>query len=194
MTKTLILGDSISEGFSADGKFGWVQRLAFHDPENEYVLRGVAGDTILNLIARLDQIPPKAYDRIFVAIGINDASYVPSRKSTEVPLDQYRVGLEELLAWLTQTWPQSQIIFVGLNRLDESLSAPLEPDLHYLNEYAAAYDSALHEFATQNNIPYIAVPPLNDRPGLLEDGLHPSNEGHQLLYESISQALHSQLA
>ena len=81
--------------------------------------------------------------------------------------------------------------FVGLTRLDERYCAPIDIDTYYLNEYAGSYDGVLRAVAEDCGVDYLAVPPLNNQDGLLPDGLHPNDAGHQRMYEVIEVGLRS---
>ena len=163
-------------------------RSAAH-PEREIVVRGVGGDTIENILTRMDAAPEKDYAAVLLAVGINDGCYQPSGGRCRVLLADYEAGLRHYVDWARRAWPRARLAFIGLTRLDERYCAPIDIDTCYLNEYAERYDGVLRRVAADSGVDYLAVPPLNDQDGLLPDGLHPNDAGHQRMYEVIEDGL-----
>jgi lysophospholipase L1-like esterase len=115
--KIIFLGDSLTWG-GYGGNF--VAEIARMHPEHEIVNAGVGGNTVINLLDRLDAVIEQEPDGVFVMIGGNDAiSYSQPdtrpyyRKSHNIPdgvvtreqfTQTYRDLLTRLQLAFIQTW------------------------------------------------------------------------------------------
>ncbi|MBX4197243.1 hypothetical protein KW801_01655, partial [Candidatus Saccharibacteria bacterium] len=66
-------------------------------------------------------------------------------------------------------------------------------DIHFTNDRILQFEKVLHEVCSKNNIPHVAtfeaLKDKMDSTKLFTDGLHPNNEGHQLIFELIQPEL-----
>lgn len=199
--RILVFGDSITYG-KVDTQGGWAERLRQYfdiqaakdysrDLPNVYNL-GISGDTAEGILMRFD-IEAKARSRdedliFIVAVGTNDSSL-----SNGKPLyteNDFEANLENILKKAKKY--SSKLLLVGLLPVNEKLTTPIpwRLDRHYTNKQIVLFDEIVSKIARKNDIPY--VPLLNkfkDKLDLFPDGLHPNDEGHQLIFEQVKPEL-----
>lgn len=202
-----ILGDSISCGFY-DPQGGWADRLkrrlmvrTTHEPDAYFVVYNLAvdGSTSKDVLKSLGELVRRLPDGdsalALVAVGINDACRLASLHTPQVDLDAYMANIKQIAGDLKSI---AQVVFVGLTPVDDSKTHPLPwaPRLSCSDEDAAKYDAALAEAAHQAAAGYVAIRPLFSGRAYhdtLYDGLHPTNLGHELIFEQVSAYLATDL-
>jgi lysophospholipase L1-like esterase len=150
--KLVFLGDSLTWGqFGGD----WVAGVARAMPEHDVVNAGVGGDTVVNLLARLESVlEAHAPSAMFVMVGGNDAVsygmpdtrlYYKSAKQVKpdgvVSPERYEASYRELLTTLQLRHVQT---FVGL--------APTEYNAKLIS-LRQQYNAIAQETARRLNIP-----------------------------------------
>jgi lysophospholipase L1-like esterase len=203
--RVLIFGDSITQGMW-DSQGGWAQRLIdeyfaeqMRDLEADLPVLfnlGVSADTTVELLQRF-QPETKARLRTgemaFVfAIGTND-SRVDGKAPFSTP-EQYAANIESLITQVQQFAPKDKLLFVGLQPCDEARTTPVSwRDVTYSNERLELFDRALHDVCTKQGVVYVpifdAFQKRQAEQAILNDGLHPNDEGHELMYKLISPAV-----
>jgi lysophospholipase L1-like esterase len=184
-----IYGASITWGASDIQKGGWVERLKSfcienHDDINIYNL-GIPGNTTKDLLKRFkNETVVRNPGLIIFAIGTNDSSYVKDKNNNLVNLKQFNKNLLKLIKFAHRV--TSNIIFVGLTRVDESKTMPVYWDntVYYDNESIEKYDSVIKDIADKNKLEYVEmknVVQLND----LDDGIHPNSLGHEKMFNEV---------
>lgn len=187
LQSVLILGDSIVRGAGVDDSYGWAHRLRDRSTTADVTVDGVGGRTVVDIVAQLEKYSLEEFDVLIVAVGINDSVYRSEMGNHRVDLDTYEHLLREIATLADST--DTQMIFIGLTRVDEKLVTPYKEDKNYINHTIEQYDRVLRSVANDASAQYIQVPPLNDTEGLLSDGLHPSADGYETLYEAIHRQL-----
>lgn len=206
MSQVLVFGDSIAFGFW-DREGGWVDRLKrflaassidsnFDNYCPVYNL-GIPGDTSEDLLERFKfELCQRKNDFekyvIIFSIGGNDSQKILSQNRHKVTKEKFADNLKELIN-LAKKYTE-KIILIGLTPVDESRSDPLFwiPDRSYKNEYMQIYDEIIQKISLEEGVFYIN---LFDKlygdhySGLLEDGLHPTSEGHKRIFEIIKDYL-----
>lgn len=189
-----VFGDSITYGAWDREKCGWVTRLRLNletDSEKSYnnvFNLGISGDTTEGVKKRFySEIETRKKEQnesiVLFAIGTNDTQDINGK---------YRVTLEEFenniisLIEMARKYT-THIGFLGLTKVDETKVVPLpwNKEKSYFNEKIIKFDNKLQEICKKNNIKYLKLYDLlsaND----LEDGLHPSTQGHQKLSDKIT--------
>jgi len=205
MAQILVFGDSITYG-AWDKEGGWMQRLRkFLDEKNLsepnfYCLvynLGVSGDTTDDLLERFkfeieQRMREKENTTIIFSIGGNDAAFVISKNRCQVPQEKFRENIQKLIK-LSEKYA-SKILFIGLIPTDESKTVPIPwaPDLSCKNKYIVQYDKTIKSICQENKILFVDVFDkfMNfDYKNLLEDGQHPTSDGHQKIFEIIKEFL-----
>lgn len=195
-------GDSITFGMW-DPYGGWASRVAgeiharvvesaFSRRAKAYNL-GLPGETSAGLVARLVEETRRRADvdagRLFVvAIGINDADS-ETWSETSSWLRDYRDNLGRIARAIADL--QGNVIFVGITPIDEQ---SIVPDTgkprgdNRRNADIVEMNRTLVEFCAAGGY---EVVPLYDEfmrvglEGLLCDGLHPNQAGHQMISERV---------
>ncbi len=196
----MVFGDSIAYG-EFDSHGGWANRLYLEflnrqaedlDREHPFIYNlSVGGETTQGLSKRL---AAEAEGRrwgeeelAFVfAIGINDSSFRDSF-SVSSP-DRFTQDLEKLYA--TAGKFSKRMLFVGLTPVDDTLI----PDASFRSSRIWKFEQALREFAQSKKIKHIPLfetfqKKTEEGHVLTFDGLHPNDEGHQLICARVRPAL-----
>lgn len=201
--RVLVFGDSIAYG-EYDSQGGWVDRLkaAYLEEQTDQLdedkLRvfnlSTPGEAIRHLTFRL---PPEVVARrnpwdevtefaLVIATGIND-SLTHDNGEHFSSLKQFRKDLEDLYA-VARLFSE-KMLFVGLTPvIDDS---PLLQN--YRTERIWQFEQVLRSFTDSYHLPFV---PLFEKfmarieeEYLFCDGLHPSDEGHRLIYEQVAPSL-----
>jgi len=186
MRKILIFGDSIAHGHNDLENGGWAGRLQNDLIESEitnFSLDGATTEDILRII-QSNKFERDNETTVIFAIGINDSALLRPRMTPWVALDVFRANIEYLL--LEARYFATKIIFVGLTKVNERFTRPVEwdPDVHYDNDVIKRYNLIVSEVCSKNNVPFIEV--FNEiRPETMEDGVHPGPVGHEIIEKLI---------
>lgn len=210
--RVLAFGDSITQGYW-DTKGGWVGRcheyytkLQLSDLENldepAFFNLGISADNSGNILRRIGQetiarTRPNETPLVIIQVGTNDASTdkLPTSETVSLPLEQYRANLTDAVRLVRPL--STKVILVGLSPCEESRTTPVRwGEFHYQNDRIKQYEDVMRDVATEQNVPFIPIfdqfaTEVNAGKDLLQDGLHPNNDGHQLLYEIVMQKLPS---
>jgi len=174
--KVAFLGDSISAGLhlAEDDAFPAVlqQKLAARGEPFQLINAGVSGDTTAGGLRRVDWLLKQKPAIVVVELGANDGMRGIAPNVMEKNL---RGILEKIGA------TDAQPLLLGL-RIPPSLGAQHEA------EFAAVYD----RLADELDVPFVPFfmdgvagdPKLN-----LQDGIHPTVEGHVILARNVEDAL-----
>lgn len=208
----ICFGDSITYG-NWDPQGGWVGRLREYldtksleaysgeDLYSKYYTLtynlGIPGDTSTGLFARFENelIPrfnPDEETILLFAIGINDSRLYLSTGMHETDIEDLKQNIWDIWEIARQYSPD--VAFIGLTPVDENRTNSLswEPDAVLKNEYIEQYNTAIGEFCRSREIPFIDI--FNQMknlgiPALLEDGIHPNQEGYKVMEEIIRTAV-----
>lgn len=197
-------GHSITQGFW-DTEGGWVQRLrkfldqkSLAEPEkywfNVYNL-GVSGNDSGQLLERFEdeierRISEDSETVIILQIGANDIQYLAEEDRIKVLEEEFRSNLGELIE-KARTYTD-RIVFVGETYTTIEGPIPWAEDKHLDDERLGRYVEIQREVCETEDIPYVDLRELRDKKEwseMLEDGSHPDNEGHQLIYEEVKERL-----
>jgi len=196
--RVLVFGDSITQGFwDIDG--GWVSRIRKHydqqmidgtdnDPPTIFNL-GVSGDSSDDVLARFErETKSRAKEELafVIAVGVNDSRTKAGVNYSDI--NRYKQNLNQILKVAKQY--SDKILFVGLTPCVEERSNPVSwGDTGYTNNLIKEFDDTLRGFCKENRVPFVEVlePFANAETDkdLLPDGLHPNDEGHQLITELV---------
>ena len=213
MGKLILLGDSVTAG-AWDEQGGWANRIcskvmaltakAYHDKQNSFYCfpynLGVSGNTVQDLIDRLDDELPRRFDlenekeerEFLISIGINDVAPDMSLNKSKVVEEQ---ELEEKIRTLISKAQKhsTHFAFTGILPVDEDLVAPLPWDetMVFTNERVQTFENIIENVCAQLGVPFLSLykPWIKrtDYKDLLFDGLHPNTKGHEILAEQIFQ-------
>ncbi len=203
MSQILIFGDSITYGAS-DLEGGWVSRLRKYvdqkgltDPDyyNLVYNLGISANNTADLLKRFEfevqqRIKEEGDTVIIFAIGTNDSQLFKGKFMTEPA--QFGKNLQALYT-LAQKY-SSKIIFAGLFPVDEAKTCPVawDKERFYKNENLERNNKMIKEFCAKNGLLFIDIYNHFSKikyQELLEDGLHPTTEGHRQMFEIIRDQL-----
>ena len=192
--RVLVFGDSITQGFW-DIEGGWVSRIRkqydqqmidgmYNDPPTIFNL-GVSGNSSDDVLLRFEnETKVRATEELafVIAIGVNDARTKAGVNYSDT--NRYKQNLGEILKLAKQH--SNKILFIGLTPCVEERSNPVSwGDTGYTNGRIKEFDAALREFCDENQVRFVEVFKhfTNSEAGgkLLPDGLHPNDDGHQLI-------------
>lgn len=201
----LIFGSSITWG-AWDKEGGWAHRIknycdnkAVESNYDNYVAvycLGVSGDNTVDLLERFNTEVKARIDEgektlILIEIGINDSQCFLADSTHRVSPEEYKRNLLKLAEASKQQG--ADLIFVGLTPVDKRVDPiPWKPDYSYRLEFVQRYDEILKEVSREQNIPFVDLLskfPESKYQDLLIDGLHPSTEGHQIMYNEVKSFL-----
>lgn len=206
--RVLVFGASITQGFW-DSQGGWVNRLRkYYDGlalkdlklQDNYPTifnLGISGNKVEDLLARFDGEASARLradtknGAIIFSIGTNNA-YTEGEEKWSGP-GSYRSNLEELVQKAKKY--TDKIMFVGLPPCEEDKTTPVFwRDITYTNDRILAVDKIMREVAANHSFPQVATfEPLRDEmekgKQLFADGLHPNNDGHELIFRLVQPEL-----
>ena len=202
----LVFGDSIVWGFGDSEKGGWTNLLKVFFQSSEYTKNlifntvynlGIGGDTTDLLLERFrNEVEARVEenhgirktDIMIFAIGTNDSIFLNSKDNPRVNLEDFRKNLRELINQAKKF--TKKIIFIGLNEVDESKTAPTpwNKSRYWTNESMKKYDSMIRLVCQKNDILFIPMFDLLNKKDLI-DGLHPNSRGHQKIFERVKDFL-----
>lgn len=204
--RILAFGDSITHGLW-DPAGGWVQRIrSAYDTQTiserdeltsypDVYNLGVSGDTAGQLARRIApeiKFRKAGHPAVVVAIGINDTMIY---KGVEVNTPE--MFTEELRQIVSNTRPYTDVIlFVGMHPVNEEQCCPWKyapQDTRFLNDRIWQFETSLRGFCKQAELSFVELyehfDKKNKEDGLLADGLHPNEKGHQLIAEIVRPAI-----
>lgn len=191
--KILFFGDSITRGYD-DSEGGWVHRLriVFGD-KYTFVNSGVPGDSSFDVLSRISNEDEELIDTnaaVVIAVGVNDARIRNGHHFTEV--EDYTRNLDKI--YLQAKKISKKILFIGLTPCDEILSMPVDwDDTIYKNSRIEMFNDALRDFCKSNNVAFVEIfEPFKNAMkdmALISDGVHPNEEGHQLIADLVKPSL-----
>ncbi|MGE0633906.1 MAG: arylesterase [Pseudobdellovibrionaceae bacterium] len=177
----LVLGDSLTEGYGVAKESAYPALLEKKLKENGYpkieiVNAGISGSTTASGAGRLDWLLKKKPDVMILALGSNDG--LRGFKLEESKKNLIKV-IEKAKA------EKVKVILAGNH---------LPPN--YGKKYSEDFHKMFQEVAKEQKVPLI--PFLLDKVGgqsklNLADGIHPNEEGHKIIAETVYKVLKGQL-
>jgi lysophospholipase L1-like esterase len=161
----------------------------------ETVYGGYTGDTAQRLTRDVVPFKPTV---VTVMLGMNDPGYVPFDQHI---FDVFRSGYDSLIGKLTSAFPEARLTLIASSPYDElthgtdfpGLSGTVQKYGMFVKEFAeqrhmvfADYNGGLDEAlraAMKENPSYAAL--------LIPDRIHPSEQGHWVMAESLMRAWHA---
>jgi len=203
--RVLVFGASITQGFY-DTQGGWVARLWTHYTNNllnnggtdiTIFNLGVSGDGSDRLLRRFRnetesrKFPGEDFAFVF-SIGTNNSWIRANGQEVSTP-QSYESDIRNLI---TQAREYTQkIMFVGIAPCDESRAHPIpwNKDIFFTNSRLKTFDESLRKTCEEHKVKYVPVFDVIkkrlDKEEIYEDGLHPNDEGHKLIFELVRPAL-----
>lgn len=201
--KTVIFafGDSITYGASDFELGGWANRLRlFFDEKMErdenlnvhFYNLGIPGETTEGLTKRFQveveaRLRPDFENAFIFAYGANDSAFLPEQKKFAVEANKFADNLNKATTEAQKY--SSKIVLLNITPVVEELTkTPGRNKKSRLNKYIEQYNQGVKEVAQLNSVSFIDVysefTKRDNKKLLSEDGVHPSVEGHKLMFET----------
>ncbi len=174
----VFFGNSITAGYGLDLTEAFPARIQEKlDSMNAHykvVNAGVSGETSAGGNSRIDWILKQPVDIFVLELGGNDGL-------RGIPIEETRKNLQSIIDKVKAKNPQVKIVLAGMQ---------IPPNMG--KSYTTSFKTMYPELAKKNNaslIPFIlegvgGIPKLN-----LQDGIHPTAEGHRILAENVWKIL-----
>lgn len=149
---------------------------------------GIDGDTSSWVLKRFDgEAEARQPDVVIFAIGSNDCTII-DKKETTISLDMFQKNIALLIEKAKKI--TEKIVFIWTIICDETKSNPIvwAPELSQDMKNTIAYNDVIKTFCKQNNILFIDVIDVLTNKDL-EDGIHPTAEGHEKIYIRVRDIL-----
>ncbi len=197
MSQILIFGDSITYG-AWDKEGGWVSRLRkvideknLADKDFYWLIYnlGIDGNNSKDILKRFEpeikaRLWPGEETIIIISAGTNDNMYDNKNKVFAVSQEEYEQNLQKLVNIAKKY--TSKIIFIGSSPVDDSRTNPVPwvKNCSYLQKYIIAYSNIAKSICKKNKIPFVNIIDELDN-DVLEDGVHPNSEGHEIIFKNV---------
>lgn len=174
----LFFGNSITAGYQLDLSEAFPaliqEKLDSLKMDYRTVNAGLSGETTASGLSRLDWVLKNAVDIFVLELGANDGL-------RGLKLDQTTENLQNIIDQVKAKYPSCKIVLAGMM---------IPPNMGV--EYGDSFRNIYPTLAEKNNLSLIPFlldgvagnPDLN-----LEDGIHPTPEGHQILSETVWKVL-----
>lgn len=202
--RVLVFGASITQGFY-DTNGGWVGRLWRHytsnllngGPDITIFNLGISGDGSDRLVKRFRpetearKSPGEEFAFVF-SIGTNNSWVRANGQEISTP-QQYESDLRNLISQAREY--SSKIMFVGIAPCDEDRAHPVpwNKDIFFTNDRLRTFEEVIKKTCREENIKHVpifyVVKSKLDKENIYEDGLHPNDAGHQLIFELVQPEL-----
>lgn len=195
MTKILVFGDSIVFGKNVAHASNWVSQLnGFCERELDGKTLtfnlGIPGEASGGLLARLKSEiqartkQKKAGDVVLIifATGLNDAKRIDGKSRT--PVATFKQNIKKSIDSALDH--ADAVLVVGPEKVSEKVPS----DFH--NEDIQKYNDALRDIASSSQVSFVDLfsswPDKSDSP-YTDDGVHPNQQGHTVIYRLVVKAL-----
>ncbi len=203
MTQLVVFGHSITHGYW-DTEGGWVQRLrnyldkrALEEQDEKLVYYtyelGVGGDTVTDLLDRFKNEMKARYEPgneniVLFQIGGND--FVKVDGEAQVSEEEFEENLRQLLVEAKSF--TENVLLVGDGFVGIEGKIPYDPEREISDEGERKAHEIRKKVAREEEVPYVSVREEFSKDKwleMLEDGIHPSNEGHENIYLLVREKL-----
>lgn len=190
-----VWGDSISHGAHDFEKGGWVERLktsyTMEDDISVYNV-GISGDTTHDVLERFDvEAKAREPEMIVFSIGINDAIYIIDEDRHKNTEEGFRDNIKKLIA--KSKIFTDKILLLSCNPVDQDKTTPISWDKNkeYHNSYIQKLNKIIEEIALEEGLLFVDIYKVfierQNYIDLLPDGLHPNEDGHELIFQVVKE-------
>lgn len=178
----LFFGNSLTAGYGLEVSQAFPaliqQKIDSLNLPYKVVNAGVSGETSAGGNSRIDWILKQSVDVFVLELGANDGL-------RGIPVTETKKNLQSIIDKVKAKYPNVKVVLAGMQ---------VPPNMG--RQYATAFSSMYTDLAKKNNaalIPFLledvgGIPELN-----LQDGIHPTAEGHAILARNVWQVLQPQL-
>lgn len=181
--KTIVIfGNSLTAGYGLDPAQAFPaliqNRIDSLNLPYKVVNAGVSGETSAGGNSRVDWILQQPVDVFVLELGANDGL-------RGIPVAETKRNLQSIIDKVKAKYPEAKIVLAGMQ---------VPPNMG--PAYASDFRQMYPELARQNGaalIPFLLEGVGGEASLNLEDGIHPTAEGHQILANTVWQVLQKEL-
>jgi lysophospholipase L1-like esterase len=193
--RIVLMGDSITFGSNASGKgMSWAERLddyleASFEGKYEIINSAVEGETAPEGLERIeDGVIKYTPDIVFVGYGTNDCTKEAGKYTNDYYT--FESNMEDI-AEAIRSQTNAMAVFNLAPPVNEELCNDDVIAIH--NRDIEAYNTVVKRICGSMMLPFIdhyhAFMGNGDYTGLIDaDGIHPNNEGHRVMFETIKSS------
>ena len=174
----VFFGNSLTAGYGIETTRAFPavigRRLDSLDLPYKVVNAGVSGETSSGGNSRIDWILRQPVDIFVLELGGNDGL-------RGIPVEETKKNLQEIIDKVRGKYPSVKIIIAGMQ---------IPPNMG--QRYTTAFRNIFPALAEKNNaalIPFLLEGVGGEAAFNLEDGIHPTPEGHRILAENVWEVL-----
>jgi acyl-CoA thioesterase-1 len=174
----LFFGNSLTAGYGLDPSqaFPALIQLKIDSLKLPYTIvnAGVSGETTSGGNSRIDWILKQPLDVFVLELGANDGL-------RGIPVAETRKNLQSIIDKVKAKYPNAKLVLAGM-QIPPNMGA----------QYTTQFQKIYPELAQQNNmslIPFLLQGVGGEAKLNLEDGIHPTPEGHQIVAMNVWQTL-----
>ncbi len=174
----LFFGNSLTAGYGVEPSQAF-PALIQHKIDSlqlsyQVINAGVSGETSAGGNSRIDWILRQSVDVFVLELGANDGL-------RGIPVGETKRNLQSIIDKVKAKYPNVKLVLAGMQ---------VPPNMG--QKYASDFQAIFPELAKKNNM--ALIPFLLEKVGgevklNLEDGIHPTPEGHQILAENVWSVL-----
>ena len=181
--KTIVFfGNSLTAGYGLEPTQAFPQVIQHKiDSLNlpyKVVNAGVSGETSAGGNSRVDWILQQPVDIFVLELGANDGL-------RGIPVSETKQNLQSIIDKVKAKYPAAKIVIAGM-QVPPNMGA----------DYATRFRSMFPELARENNaalIPFLLEGVGGEAHLNLEDGIHPTEEGHRIVANTVWPVLQKEL-
>lgn len=187
--KLIVLGDSLTEGYgvSRDSAFPAILETKIKNAGKDWLVinAGVTGSTTASAVGRLKWLLKAKPDMVLVILGGNDGL-----RGIKVPDSQKNLSAAiEMIQKDSQNDSQKdEILARKIKIVLGGLYMPPNYGLKYTTEFRKMYADLAQKYSVPL-IPFILEKVAGDPKYNQSDGIHPNEEGHKIIAETIFLSL-----
>lgn len=174
----LFFGNSLTAGYGLDPSEAFPaliqQRIDSLGLPYKVINGGVSGETSAGGNSRIDFVLRQPVDVFILELGANDGL-------RGIPVDETRKNLQAIIDKVRAKYPNAKLVLAGMQ---------IPPNMG--QQYASAFRDLYPALAKENNmtlIPFLLEGVGGEARLNLQDGIHPTAEGHRILMENVWREL-----
>jgi lysophospholipase L1-like esterase len=203
--RVLVFGDSITYG-AWDTDAGWVERLkrdahkqtveSKGSDKLQIINLGIGGDSSTKILNRMAAEIKARYSAswefaFIITFGANDERTINGK--VETSLEQFESNVQKIIE--LAKYHSSKIMFLGIPPIGKPTVSFKGQE--YSDERVREYEQHMEAIVKASGIPFIPLRPAFEAYGMNKlysyDSIHPNDEGHKLIAETVRPHLQSLL-
>ncbi len=174
----VFFGNSLTAGYGLDISEAFPARIQeFMDSlgyNYQVINAGLSGETTASGNSRFDWVLKNKIDVLVLELGANDGL-------RGIPTKETRKNLQEIIDKVTNKYPNASIVLAGMQ---------VPPNMG--EEYSSEFRSIFPELAENNQtelVPFLLQNVAGEPELNLDDGIHPTAYGHQIVARNVWRVL-----